>query len=105
MLSQALAQSDVSCPAIKLGTPFSTKAPLETLPEKESLVAGTTKELKMSTDNCTVLVAKVGLQQPMLSNLALSFTLHCAKKARASEAPHFKSIQMITPHCATYEAR
>ena len=61
MLSQALAQSDASCPVIKLGTPFSTKAPLETLPKKESLVVGTAEELKMSTNNCTVLVAKFGL--------------------------------------------
>ena len=68
MLCQALVKSDASFPAIKLGTPFSAKAPLEALPEKESLVAGAAAELKMSTGNWTVPAAKVGLQQHMLSN-------------------------------------
>ena len=39
MLCQALVKSDASFPAIKLGTPFSAKVPLEALPEKEGLVA------------------------------------------------------------------
>ena len=68
MLCQALAKSDASCPVIELGTPFSAKAPLEALPEKESLVAGAAAELKMSAGNCNVPAAKVGLQQHMLSN-------------------------------------
>ena len=68
MLCQAPVKSDVSCPAIKLGTPFSAKAPLEVLPETESLVSGAAAELKMSAGNCTVPAAKIGLQQHMLSN-------------------------------------
>ena len=68
MLYQALVNSDASYPAIKLGTPFSPKAPLEVLPEKESLVAGAKAELKKSAGNWTVSAAKVGLQQHMLSN-------------------------------------
>ena len=48
----ALAVSDASYPAIKLGAPFSTKAPLEVLLEKGNLVTGTTVELKISTGNC-----------------------------------------------------
>ena len=68
MLYQALVNSDASCPTIKLGTPFSAKAPLEALSEKESLVAGATAELKMSAGNWTVPAAKVGLQYHMLSN-------------------------------------
>ena len=68
MLCQAPVKSDVSCPAIKLGAPFSAKAPLEALPEKENVVAGAAAELKMSAGNCNVPAAKVGLQQHMLSN-------------------------------------
>ena len=68
MLYQALINSDASSPAIKLGTPFSAKAPLEALPEKESLVAGAAAELKMSASNCNMPAAKVGLRQHMVSN-------------------------------------
>ena len=68
MLCQALVNSDGSCPVIKLAPPPSAKAPLEALPEKESLVAGAAAELKMSAGNWTVSAAKVGLQQHILSN-------------------------------------
>ena len=68
MLCQAPVKSDVSRPAIKLGTPFSAKAPLEALPEKESLATGAAAELNISARNCNVPAAKVGLQQHMVSN-------------------------------------
>ena len=51
-LCLALSVSDASFPVIKLGAPFSTKALLEVLLEKGSLVTGTAVELKISTDNC-----------------------------------------------------
>ena len=55
-LFQALTVSDTSYPVVKLGTPFSTKTPLEALLEKGSLIAGTVVELKMSTGNYSALV-------------------------------------------------